>query len=781
VEHAGAFVLELIIEDTERFIENGIIQKDDIPGLYDLRQARLASLWDRLWAAAPHIDKETHFLPLPLPRLEIREGSEQYNVHTQLNRVQLRNAITAAQATLRRTLVADASFQIPDGLPWVSTREAQNFAAVIENANTRYGQITSRDQLLEEQERVILATHRFAASTQAGTGRLPFMLVPVRDEIVTTINAMQDVYISHDGTDVWETRFWVTPNEWAAINNSLDTAQNAIRTTVGFDFGAGFGFGFGFSPLSSTIANDNQARAEAQRVQITRNTFLAARKPGGLPIDRTLVEAAITEARFLLDTIVISTNGANVPADVRWWTQDVYNTLLAAVTQAQQALAAVHTPQQIYAVFNNLNSTMVEIMFGTQQNPGGINNQWGFAAPTEENREVINNIREIIEDTIAFAKIFLLGEVYKSEDGLHATGNPQSGLAQRALHGGVRQYSLGAPLGADTPWVFPVTFNTLEADVQNAENALARHLGVATAGEAAGTLLRGIDDFTDSIITGTWGNFSLPHGVMVPLLDQIAEGTEALITAHPLPAAVWELNIHQLELHLQNNPHLGITWGDYFTAQRYWSGMQSALINAIVAAMRAGNAAEANDAAQLLLSETERFGRLTRRLMPDFSFLDQRIEDAAAYRNASLLDANHTYRLAFVAALTLAQNRRATALTPQEVAQALADLNTAIDAFLLVSTFEQTWAVDGLAGSFGCLNAAMAAAGSGRTVRLTSPIARLTNHYVLTANVTVPPATRIIIAEGASLTVPPGRLLYVESNFFDSTHGEPMFSPAWAG
>lgn len=160
----------------------------------------------------------------------------------------------------------------------------------------------------------------------------------INTAITRANNAMANVaQSSSNGTDVFNTIYWVTPSQWTTLSNAITTATNA----------------------KSTVQTAAAASTAASTLDAATTTFEQSKKLGlKVKVDTTVIDNEIGSANTHKSGIEISNDGTDVDASKQWVTSLQMSALDNAITTATQAKATVLTAEAANAAAATLNTAI---------------------------------------------------------------------------------------------------------------------------------------------------------------------------------------------------------------------------------------------------------------------------------------------------------------------------------------------------------------------------------------------------------------------------------------
>ena len=252
-------------------------------------------------------------------------GCEQPGAYVPVDRVALRNAINVAQALMAGTEESSDGSDVAITAYWATEADHVAFSDAIATAQSVYtDNDATQGEVNTAVSNLVTAQAMFVDARQPGTD-VPLDRTAL-DSAITEAQALLAITeVSDDGNNVATTAFWTT----AAIRTIF---QNAIAVAQGV--------------YNDVDATQDTIDGATSTLAYAHTVFDTARQPGTyvLPVDRTALDDAITEAQTLLDTTAVSDNGNNIAITAFWTTPAIRATFQSAIATARD-------------VYNNANAT----------------------------------------------------------------------------------------------------------------------------------------------------------------------------------------------------------------------------------------------------------------------------------------------------------------------------------------------------------------------------------------------------------------------------------------
>jgi len=254
----------------------------------------------------------------------------------------LNTAITAANSNKSTAIVSLDGSDVDSDDYWVTEAVMNAYInaiaaaqAVVDDAGASQTEIDAAVTNLQT------ATTTFNNAKSAGTN--PVDKTALDTAITAANNNKTSVTVSADGSDVLAENYWVTEAVMNAYTNAIAAAQ---------------------AVADNADATQAQVDTAVINLQTATTTFNNAKAAGTQPVDKSVLETAITAANNNKTTATISTDGADVFADAYWVTATVMNAYTNAIAAAQavvdnsdatqaQVDAAVINLQTATTTFNN--------------------------------------------------------------------------------------------------------------------------------------------------------------------------------------------------------------------------------------------------------------------------------------------------------------------------------------------------------------------------------------------------------------------------------------------
>ncbi|KRE50741.1 S-layer homology domain-containing protein [Paenibacillus sp. Soil724D2] len=250
----------------------------------------------------------------------------------------LDQAIIAAEIAKQGVAISVNGTEVPVAFSWVTKEVCDVLDAAIATAKLAKTNATTTQQVTDAVIELNDAVLVYSAEVKNGTYVAPVLDTTVIDTAISNANTIKMSFeISTNGNDVIPAAKWVTQTDF----NTLQAVILAATT------------------VKNNAATQQELDDAVTSLNLAVETFTAAAQSGTkppTPLDTTLLDEEITKAQLLPSSVQISLNGSDVDPAKQWVTTEVNETLLAAITAAQNAKSAATTQHEITVAVTDLST-----------------------------------------------------------------------------------------------------------------------------------------------------------------------------------------------------------------------------------------------------------------------------------------------------------------------------------------------------------------------------------------------------------------------------------------